>query len=50
MFPNDPNVERWSMSEIDNMDIFFFDELMEHEVSEEHKPTKEKDVYLSDIW
>lgn len=50
MFPQNPDVRRWSMSEIDEMDIFLFDELMEHEVSEEHKPKQEKEVYLSDIW
>lgn len=40
----------WSMEEIDNMDIHFFNEVMEHEISQEHKPKKEKEVYLSDIW
>lgn len=50
MFPSNPNAKAWSMTEIDNLDIHFFNELMKHEVSEEHKPKQEKDVYLSDIW
>lgn len=50
MFPQNPNVKAWSMTEIDNLDIHFFNELMAHEVSNEHKPKQEKDVYLSDIW
>lgn len=50
MFPRNPEAKAWGMSEIDNLDIHFFNELMEHDVSEEHKPKQEKDVFLSDIW
>lgn len=49
MFPQNPDARQWTMDEIDNMDIHFFNELIEHEVSDEHKP-RQKDVYLSDIW
>lgn len=50
MFPQNRDAKSWAMSEIDNLDIHFFNELMEHEVSEGDKQKKEKDVYLSDIW
>ena len=34
----------WTMSEIDQMDVHFFDEMFSEDVS------KEKEVYLSDVW
>ncbi len=37
----------WTMSQIDEMDVHFFNELME---LDEHKQDQEKEVYLSEIW
>lgn len=37
----------WTMSEIDQMDVRFFDEVMM--VDEEIQP-QQKEVYLSDVW
>lgn len=50
------NPYKWTLSQIDEMDVHFFEDLMdsldeleELERLQEHSP-KEKDVYLSDIW
>lgn len=46
MFPKNPQAPKWTMNEIDQMDAFFFSELME---VEETVP-QPKEVYLSDVW
>lgn len=46
MFPNDPNARKWTLAEIDQLDVHFFFELIE---TEDPQP-QEKDVYLADIW
>lgn len=45
MFPSDKT--GWTMSQIDEMDVHFFNALME---LDEHKQDQEKEVYLSEIW
>lgn len=47
----------WTMSEIDQMDVHFFDDLFsedvqkaETEVTEHAKKPQEKEHYLGDIW
>lgn len=40
------NPYKWTLSEIDNMDVHFFYELLE---TEEMQP-QEEEVYLSEIW
>lgn len=42
MFPQQ-QAHKWTLSEIDQLDVHFFQELMD--VEEE-----EKEVYLSDVW
>ncbi|RDW17637.1 hypothetical protein CWR48_14075 [Oceanobacillus arenosus] len=37
----------WTMSQIDDMDVHFFNDLM---MAEENEQTQEKEVYLSDVW
>ena len=44
MFPHDKT--GWTMSQIDEMDVHFFNELMDLE----NQPVQEKEVYLSEIW
>lgn len=46
MFPNDPNARKWTLAEIDQLDVHFFFELIETEDPQ----LQEKDVYLADIW
>ena len=46
MFPNDPNARKWTLAELDQLDVHFFFELIE---TEDTLP-QERDVYLSDIW
>lgn len=46
MFPKNSNTRKWTLAEIDQLDVHFFFELLE---TIEEQP-KEKDVYLSDIW
>jgi hypothetical protein len=46
MFPKNPNARKWTLAEIDQLDVHFFFELLE---TIDEQP-KEKDVYLSDIW
>lgn len=53
MFP-EPNQNgiypnKWSMEEIDKMDIHFFNELLDM-LDIEKEQSKEEEVYLSDIW
>jgi hypothetical protein len=38
----------WTMSQIDEMDVHFFNEVMN--VEETKEPVYEKDYYLSDVW
>ena len=40
MFSN----QRWTLAEIDALDVHFFDELMETEVKQE------QEVYLDQVW
>ena len=49
MFPQDDTTRAWSMSELDHMDMHFFDEIMKHN-EKEKESSKEKVVYLSDVW
>lgn len=46
MFPKEPHAPKWTMTEIDQLDVHFFSELME--VVED--APREQEVYLSDIW
>lgn len=46
MFPQNPHAPKWTMSQIDEMDVHFFSDLLE---DNQNKPA-EKEVYLSDIW
>lgn len=46
MFPADKTKTGWTMSQIDEMDVHFFNELMD--LVDEIIP--EKEVYLSEIW
>jgi len=53
MFPEPINAgysvispNKWTMAEIDQLDVHFFYELME---TESFKP-QEEEVYLSDVW
>ena len=45
MFPSDKT--GWTMSQIDEMDVHFFNDLMD---LDEHGQEQEKEVYLSEIW
>lgn len=50
MFPKG-NIQRWTMAEIDQLDVHFFYEIMdEFEQLEELSKEPEKEVYLSEIW
>ena len=44
MFPDNPNKTGWTMSQIDEMDVHFFNEIFS-----ENAP-QEQEFYLSDIW
>lgn len=46
MFPKEPHAPRWTMTEIDQLDVHFFYELMEVDDNAPH----EKEVYLGDVW
>lgn len=46
MFPKEPYAPKWTMSEIDALDVHFFSELME---VVDYAP-QEKEVFLSDVW
>jgi len=43
MFPNNPNGRQWTLTEIDQLDVHFFYEVINFE-------EPEKEVYLSDMW
>jgi hypothetical protein len=45
MFPESHYKTGWTMTEIDQFDVHFFDELMSTEIVEQ-----EKEIYLSAIW
>ena len=44
MFPESPYKTGWTMSEIDQMDVHFFDEMFSENIPQE------PEVYLSAIW
>lgn len=46
MFPKEPHAPKWTMTEIDQLDVHFFSELME--VVDD--APQEKEVYLADVW
>jgi len=46
MFPKSKYARQWTLAEIDQLDVHFFNELMELE----NEPQQEEEVYLSDIW
>lgn len=48
MFPKNPHARQWTLAEIDQLDVHFFNELLEFEP--EDLPQQEEEVYLSDIW
>ncbi|WP_017726770.1 hypothetical protein [Halalkalibacterium ligniniphilum] len=47
MFPKNPYAPKWALSEIDQMDVHFFYELM-NDVDGQSPGNQE--VYLSDVW
>jgi hypothetical protein len=47
MFPTKEHAPKWTLADIDQLDVHFFNELMDD--VEETKP-HEEEVYLSDIW
>ena len=49
MFPSDETARQWSMKEVDEMDLHFFDELMDYKSEDKEKPQQQA-VYLSDVW
>lgn len=46
MFPKNPYAPKWTMKEIDEMDMEFFNDLMQ----DEEEITQDKEVYLSELW
>lgn len=54
MFPKGNSAGKWTLAEIDELDVHFFYELMdEFDLLEEHENKQvpqEKEVYLSEIW
>lgn len=49
MFPKNPHMRKWTMAEIDQLDVHFFNELLD-EFETLNGPQEEKEVYLSQIW
>jgi hypothetical protein len=45
MFPKNPYAPKWTMAQIDEMDVHFFNDLMNTE-----EQMYEKEVYLSEVW
>ncbi|MBB6451982.1 hypothetical protein HNQ94_000403 [Salirhabdus euzebyi] len=45
MFPPNPHTPKWTLAEIDQLDVHFFSELLD---AEGH--VQEKDQYLSEVW
>ncbi|QGH35131.1 hypothetical protein GI584_14235 [Gracilibacillus salitolerans] len=43
MFPENRYAHKWTLAEIDQLDVHFFEELM---CTEKYEP----EVYLSDVW
>ncbi len=43
MFPDNPHVRQWTLTEIDQLDVHFFYEVINFEEPEE-------EVYLSEVW
>lgn len=54
MFPKNENAKKWTIAEIDQLDVHFFYELMDEfdllEELENQQVPQEKEVYLSDVW
>ena len=54
MFPKNESAKKWTMAEIDQLDVHFFYELMDEfdllEERESQQVPQEKEVYLSDVW
>lgn len=48
MFPKSPYAPKWTMSQIDEMDVHFFNELMSE--MDEVETAQEREVYLSEVW
>lgn len=46
MFPTNQYAKQWTPTEIDQLDVHFFDDLMS---DLEDKP-KQEEVYLSELW
>jgi hypothetical protein len=46
IFPKHPNAPKWTMAELDSVDVHFFYDLFDVE----EKPQEEEEIYLSDIW
>lgn len=45
MFPKNPYAPKWTMSEIDSLDVHFFQSLLGDD-----EPIQEKEVFLADVW
>lgn len=45
MFPQHPQAQKWTQTEIDQLDVHFFHELMDLD-----EQPQEREVYLSDMW
>lgn len=49
MFPKEPHAPKWTMAEIDQLDVHFFYDLLDLEEGEAPQ-SQEEDVYLAAIW
>jgi len=47
MFPKNPNARQWTLTEIDQLDVHFFYEVLN---ASEVESEKDEEVYLSDVW
>jgi hypothetical protein len=45
MFPKQPNTPKWTMADLDSVDVHFFYDLFDVD-----ETPQEEEVYLSDIW
>jgi len=46
MFPDNQYSRQWTPTEIDQLDVHFFDEL----INDTEKQSQQKEVYLSEVW
>lgn len=46
MFPGKKDAPKWTMTDIDQLDVHFFMELMDHDDT----APQEKERYLSEVW